>query len=108
MEDGSGIGEYVDVYSVDQITLKKNAAVSQYTFLCTATHDYKKLELPLLVAPIVVGEDAWITADVFVGPGVTVNTGAIVLARSTVTTDLEEWKVYSGNPVEFVKNRLLE
>jgi len=108
MHEGSGIGEYVDVYSVDKIVLKRNAAVSQYSFLCTATHDYRKLDLPLLTAPIVLSEDSWITADVFVGPGVTIGAGSVVLARSTVTRDTDDWKVYGGNPAVFIRDRILE
>lgn len=108
MQEGSGIGEYVDVYSVDKIILRKNSAVSQYSFLCTATHDYRKLDLPLLTAPIVLGENSWITADVFVGPGVTIGAGSVVLARSTVTRDTDDWKVYGGNPAMFIRDRILE
>ncbi|MDP1612363.1 MAG: putative colanic acid biosynthesis acetyltransferase [Sulfuritalea sp.] len=108
MQEGSGIGEYVDVYSVDKIVLLKNSAVSQYSFLCTATHDYRKLDLPLLTAPIVLGESSWITADVFVGPGVTIGAGCVVLARSTITRDTDDWKVYGGNPAMFIRDRILE
>ena len=108
MLDGSGIGEHVDVYCVDKIVLKRNAAISQYTFLCTASHDYHRLDLPLVTAPIVIGQDAWVTADVFVGPGVSVGEGAVVLARSSVFSDVAPWTVVGGNPAAFQRIRLLD
>jgi putative colanic acid biosynthesis acetyltransferase WcaF len=99
MEEGSGIGECVDVYSVDTITLRKGAAVSQYTFLCTASHDYSVLSpMPTISAPIDIGANAWVTAGVFVGPGVIIGEGAVVLARSTVVSSVPPWTVVSGNP----------
>lgn len=99
MEEASGIGEYVDVYSVDKITLRKGAAVSQYTFLCTASHDYSVLPpMPTISAPIEIGANAWVMADVFVGPGVTIGEGAVVRARATVLSDIEPWTVASGHP----------
>jgi putative colanic acid biosynthesis acetyltransferase WcaF len=107
MLDGSGIGEHVDVYCVNKILLKERAAVSQYTFLCTASHDYEYLDLPLITAPIVIGSNAWVTADVFIGPGVTIGEGSIVLARSTVLSDVPPWVVVGGNPASFKRARIL-
>jgi putative colanic acid biosynthesis acetyltransferase WcaF len=108
MHDGSGIGDHVDVYCVDKILLKEHAAVSQYTFLCTASHDYHHLELPIVSAPIVIESHAWVTADVFIGPGVTIGEGAVVLARSVVLSNIESWSVVGGHPAEFKRIRTLE
>jgi putative colanic acid biosynthesis acetyltransferase WcaF len=54
--------------------------------------------MPLIVAPIVIGSNAWVAADVFVGPGVTVGEGAVVGARSTVIHDVAPWTVVAGSP----------
>jgi len=64
--------------------------------------------MPLVAAPIVIGENAWITADVFVGPGVTVGDGAVVTARSSVFSDIEPWVVARGNPAAPVRPRVLK
>nr|WP_276611693.1 hypothetical protein [Thiorhodococcus mannitoliphagus] len=61
-----------------------------------------------MTAPITVGADAWITADVFVGPGVTIGDGVVVTARSSVFDDLPSWTVVRGNPAVFVKVRRFE
>jgi putative colanic acid biosynthesis acetyltransferase WcaF len=64
----------------------------------------KTLRFPL-TAPITIGEHAWIAADVFVGPGVTIGKGALVGARSSVFRNVESWTVIAGNPAKIIKKR---
>ena len=54
--------------------------------------------MPLITASIRIEPDAWIAADVFVGPGVTIGEGAVVGVRSTVTRDVPPWTVVAGSP----------
>ncbi len=54
--------------------------------------------MPLIVAPIVIESNAWVAADVFIGPGVKVGEGAVVGARSTVIDDVPPWSVVAGSP----------
>lgn len=98
MADHSCLSHFVDCFCVDNVTLGHHATVSQYSHLCTASHDYNKADMPLLSAPIVIGDFGWVTADVFIGPGVTVGEGAVVAARSTVTRDVPPWTVVAGAP----------
>lgn len=107
MGDHSCISEQVDCYCVDKIRIGTHATVSQYSFLCTASHDYRDLAMPLVTAPITIGERAWITADVFVAPGVTIGEGAVILARSTVFQNIPPWVVAAGNPAKQIKPRVL-
>jgi putative colanic acid biosynthesis acetyltransferase WcaF len=105
MGDHSCLSHFVDCYCVDKVTLGHHATVSQYSHLCTASHDYNKADMPLISAPIVIADFAWVTADVFVGPGVTVSEGAVIAARSTVTRDVPPWTVVAGAPAKFVRLR---
>jgi putative colanic acid biosynthesis acetyltransferase WcaF len=105
MGDHSCLGESVDCYCVDKIRIGPHATVSQYSFLCTASHDYKDPGMPVVTAPITIGERAWIAADVFVGPGVTIGNGAVITARSSVFSTIESWTVAAGNPAKSVKKR---
>lgn len=98
MGNGSCLGDEVDCYCVDTVRLGAGATVSQYSYLCTASHDYRRRSHPLVTAPIDIGEAAWVAADVFVGPGVTVGAGAVVGARSTVLKDVPPWVVVAGTP----------
>jgi putative colanic acid biosynthesis acetyltransferase WcaF len=108
MGDHACLGEHVDCYCVDRVHIGAHSTVSQYSFLCTASHDYTKASMPLVTAPIVIGERVWITADVFVGPGVAIGDGAVVTARSSVFYDVPSWMIASGNPAVPVKPRKVE
>jgi putative colanic acid biosynthesis acetyltransferase WcaF len=108
MGDHACLSEWVDCYCVDKIRIGARSTVSQYSFLCTASHDYTQVAMPLVTAPIVIGEQVWITADVFVAPGVTIGDGAVVTARSSVFHDVPLWTVVSGNPAVAIKPRQLE
>lgn len=108
MGDYACLSEQVDCYCVEKICIGKHSTVSQYSFLCSASHDYTKAAMPLVAAPITIGSYVWITADVFVGPGVTIGDGAVVTTRSTVFNDLPAWMVARGTPAVPVKPRELD
>lgn len=103
MGEGSCLGDYVQCYSVDRITLDAHATVSQYSFLCTAGHDYRAKDMPVISAPITIGRRAWVAADVFIGPGVTVGERAVVGARASVFRDVDPWTVVGGNPARVIR-----
>ena len=113
MGDHSTLADNVDCYCVDKIKIGSFSTVSQYTYLCTASHDYtdpsilEKPQMPLVTSPITIGDRVWITADVFVAPGVTIADGAVVLARSSVFHDIPSWTVVAGNPALIKKIRFL-
>lgn len=108
MGDYSCLSHGVICYNVAFIQLGKNVTVSQHSHLCTATHDYTKVEMPLMIAPIRICDYAWVTADVFVGPGVTIGEGAVVNARSSVFSDIPSWSVAKGYPAKAYKKRILK
>jgi putative colanic acid biosynthesis acetyltransferase WcaF len=101
------LGDDVDCYCVDTITIGAHTTVSQYSYLCGATHDFEHPRFPLRPAPITIGAKAWIAADVFVGPGVTIGEGTVVGARSSVFKDLPPWKVCVGSPARPVRERVV-
>jgi len=76
--------------------------------LCGGTHDLSLELLPLIVAPIEVGADAFIGARAFVMPGVVIGEGAVVGAAAVVTNDIEPWKIVAGNPARVIGDRSFE
>lgn len=105
MGEGSCRGDHVERYSVDRVTIEPYATVSQHAFLCTASHDYTITGMPIITAPIRIGLRAWVSADAFVGPGVTIGEGAVVGARASVFRNVEPWTVVGGNPARVIKKR---
>lgn len=105
LEEHSCLADDVDCYCVAPIRIGAYATVSQYSYLCSASHDYRDPTMPLIVAPIVIESRAWVAADVFVGPGVKIGEGSIVGARSTVLSDVEPWSIVGGLPAKRIGER---
>lgn len=105
--DWSAIGEDALIYNLGKVSIGARVTISQRVHLCGGTHDYTKADMPLIKSPIVIADNAWICADAFVGPGVTVGEGAVVGARGVVVRDVPPWAVVGGNPARVVKQRVL-
>ena len=103
--DFSWIGDHVELYSLDRISIGRNSVISQRSYLCTGSHDIHDVKFSYITAPISIGDQVWIAADVFVAPGVTVNSGAVVGARSTVFSDIPGEAVAFGEPARVVRSR---
>ena len=99
------VGPNVTLYNLAPITLRRGANLSQNCHLCAGTHDFTRWDMPLVARPIVIGENAWLGADVFVGPGVTVGELCVVGARSVVVRDLPPRKICVGHPCRPLKDR---
>ncbi len=103
--DRCAIGEHAIVYALGPITLGDRCCLSQYAHLCAGSHDLNHHTLPLLRPPITLKNDAWLLADSFVGPNVTLHEGAVLGARASAFKDLEAWSVNVGNPAKKIKER---
>lgn len=106
LQPRSMIGRHVIVYNLADVTLGYGANVSQHTHLCAGTHDFNRWSMPLVARPIVVGANAWIAADVFVGPGVTIGELAVIGARAVVVRDQPARMICAGNPCRPLKPRI--
>jgi putative colanic acid biosynthesis acetyltransferase WcaF len=102
MKAGSCLASGVDCYCVDKIVLGRDAVVSQRAFLCTATHDHRGSEFQLITGPVIIGENAWVAAEAYIGPGVTIGAGAIAGARAVVVRDVPPGAVVVGNPARII------
>jgi acetyltransferase-like isoleucine patch superfamily enzyme len=105
MGDYSCLEPRVDCYTVRLIRIGSYATVSQYSFLCAASHDIDSPDMKLITAPIVLADHVWVAADAFVAPGVTVQEGAVVGARASVFKDVAPWTVVGGNPARALRLR---
>lgn len=98
MHERSTIGPGVNCYCMGPIEIGAYAIISQGAFLCTGTHDIHHPSFQIYALPIRIGTHAWVCAEAFVGPGVTVSDGAVLAARGVTFQDLAPWSVYNGNP----------
>ncbi len=105
--DGSAIGHHAEIYNYAPVSIGAMTVVSQYSYLCTGTHDYTDPHMPLTWKPIRIGSECWIAADVFIAPGVSIGDGTVIGARSVVTRDMPAWMVCAGHPCRTVKPRVM-
>jgi putative colanic acid biosynthesis acetyltransferase WcaF len=101
----SWVGDHAVLYSLAPITIGENVVISQKTHLCAGSHDYRSKAFDITSSPIVIGDNAWIAADVFVAEGVTIGAGAVVGSRSSVFGDLPAMMVCLGSPARPVWRR---
>jgi putative colanic acid biosynthesis acetyltransferase WcaF len=104
--DHSWIGDRTELYSLGPIRIGRNAVVSQDSYLCAGTHDYRDPTFAIKAQPIVVEDEAWVAAQSFVAPGVTIGRGAVIGARSLVLTDVPPGMVAMGHPAKLHGPRL--
>lgn len=98
LHDRACVGDRTNLYSLDRITVRAGALIAQEAYLCTGTHDLQDAEWPLLTAPIVVGERAFVGARAFVLPGVVIGERAVIGAMSVVPQDVAAGATVRGNP----------
>ncbi|GAB3163101.1 WcaF family extracellular polysaccharide biosynthesis acetyltransferase [Telluribacter humicola] len=107
LEDQCGIASGAILYSQGKIRIGYRTVISQGAHLCTGSHDYTRPGFPLTTMPIHIGNHAWIAAEAFIHPGVSIGDGCVIGARSVVTKDMPGWKVCAGHPCKPIKERLL-
>lgn len=105
MGDFAVLGWKVNCYTQGKVVLGDYAIVSQYSHLVTGSHDIDDPSFQLFTKPIRVGRHAWVAADAFVGPGVSIGEGAVLGARGVTFKNLEPWTVYGGNPARVIRKR---
>lgn len=96
--DYSWIGDDVVLYSLSEIVIGSNSVVSQKSYLCTGSHDYRSPTFDIHAKPVIIGNGCWLATDVFVSPGVTIADGCVVGARSSVFHSLPPNSICRGNP----------
>ena len=100
------IGERVWIDNLDQVMLEDNVCISQAVLLQCGNHNHKTSTFDLMIAPITLKQGSWVGARSCVAPGVTVGSHAILTMGSVATHNLEPYKIYSGNPAKFKKDRI--
>jgi putative colanic acid biosynthesis acetyltransferase WcaF len=99
----AAVGERAIIYNLGVTRIGPDATISQGVHLCAGSHDYRLSHMPLVKSPISIGKGAWLCADAFIGPGVSIGEYAIVSARGVVMKDVADWHIVAGNPAVVIK-----
>ena len=80
------------------VSIGSHCCISQRSFLCTGSHDFRAEAFDLVTETITIGDRCWIAAQTFVSPGVTMGANSMASAGSVITSDIPARTIVSGNP----------
>lgn len=100
----SAVGDNAILYALGPINIGDRATISQRAHLCAGTHDISRNDRPLVKAKIIIEDDAWIAADAFIGPNVTIGSLAIIGARAVAMKNIPAKQIAVGNPAKIISN----
>jgi acetyltransferase-like isoleucine patch superfamily enzyme len=93
------------------VDIGRSVLFARGVYVADHRHAFADIDLPVLeqgieqVAPVVIGDGAWLGEHVVVCPGVTIGRGAVVGANSVVTADVAPGSVAVGAPARVVRTR---
>lgn len=87
------------------ITIGNNVGIAHDTKIYTLGHNIESSHFETKGNKVVIEDNCFIFSNTLIMPGVTIGEGAIVLAGSVVTKDVEPWTIVGGNPSKFIKKR---
>ena len=105
VHDRAMIGDRANINTLGEIEIGARAIVAQESYLSSGSHDFDHPAVPLTVAKITIGEDAFVGARTFVMPGIRIGNRALVGASSVVTRDVPDNVVAVGNPCRVSRTR---
>lgn len=105
--DYVALAHHTRVLNFTTVSIDSMTVISQYTHLCTGTHDVTDPHFELQFKPIHIEAESWVASGAFVGPGVTIGRGCVIGANAVVTKDMPTWKICAGNPCKPRKERVV-
>ncbi|MDG2969570.1 acyltransferase [Pseudomonas extremaustralis] len=102
---GSFIGKRTFIQLHAPVRIGAHVAINDGVRILTGSHGLDDPAWRLKVAPVAIGDYAWIATGAMILPGVTIGEGAVVGAGSVVNRDVEPFTVVAGNPARVVRLR---
>ena len=87
------------------IYIGNNVGIAHNTKIYTLGHDLDDPQFKTKGNIVRIGDNVFIFSNALIMPGVNIGEGAIVLAGSVVTKDVESWTIVGGNPAKKIRNR---
>jgi acetyltransferase-like isoleucine patch superfamily enzyme len=107
--DGTSIAGGCVLSAVDSVRLGRRVLLARNGYISDHSHSFADTGRAVIdqgldrVAPVDVGDGAWLGQNVVVGPGVRIGRGAVVGANSVVLADVPDHSVAVGAPARVVR-----
>lgn len=107
---GTTINDGSQISAFDSVQIGADCLFAPRVCVLDIDHRFDSRERPLKqqgyrTAPVVIGDDVWLGANVVVLRGVRIGRGVIVGANSVVTRDLPDFAIAAGAPARVLRMR---
>jgi acetyltransferase-like isoleucine patch superfamily enzyme len=109
--DGTSIGAYSTVSAVRSVRFGSRVLTARHVYISDHSHEFGDADAAVRdqglsrVAPVEIGDGAWLGESVVVLPGVRIGAGAVIGAHSVVANDVPDGAVAVGAPARVVRTR---
>lgn len=109
--DGTSIGANSTLSAVHSVRIGRRVLTARHIYVSDHSHAFDDLGAAVRdqgldrVAPVEIGDGAWLGESVIVLPGVRIGRGAVIGAHSIVTEDIPDGGVAVGAPARVVRVR---
>lgn len=104
----SSLGERTWAYAMAPILIGEKCCIGNDVYLLTGSHDVDSKNFILVTRPIIIQSCTWIATGAYILPGVTLEEGSVISAKSLVSKEVIAWTVVGGNPAKFIKKRIIK
>lgn len=99
-----GIGSVL----IGPVKIGNDVRLAQNVVMSGLNHGYEDISVPIhkqpvTTKPIVITDETWIGANVFISAGVTIGKHCVVAGGSVVTKDVPDYTIVGGNPAKIIK-----
>ncbi len=111
IEDNVSISGFCTITAVSEVRIGRSALIARFVHISDHSHATGDSGLPIKdqgvtkVAPVRIGEGAWIGHGAVICPGVTIGRNAVIGANSVVREDVPDFGVAVGAPARLVGPR---
>ncbi|HBH23856.1 MAG TPA: hypothetical protein DDY13_10590 [Cytophagales bacterium] len=103
------IGYHTFIFGSHSIEIGDDCLIAPFVYIVDSNHQIKKgmkiNEQPNESAPILIGNDVWISSNVTILKGVKIGDGAVIGANSLVNQDIPEYAIFAGTPAKMIGKR---
>jgi putative colanic acid biosynthesis acetyltransferase WcaF len=98
MGEKSSIDFNVIIYNLDNVIIGNFVSIAYMANINTGSHDFTDPHLALVTKPVMIKDGAFIGADVYISPGVSIGLMTVIGARSVITKDMPDNYICYGHP----------
>lgn len=107
--DRTFIGRCCEFHTSTKVVIGNDCLIASQVILIGVGHEYSRDTLinqqTTTVGDIIIEDDVWIGTGCRVLQGVTIGTGSIIGAGSTVNKSIPPYEIWAGSPAKFIKYR---